>query len=970
MKVWQNERSRIRRGTTSVAAWVGWWVPVILTLAAMGQPASARLADNGPGRYIPVDPRPSVVVEVVGIDNLKTEWQRAAASKIVNEGNVGPMLEALLIQAADQMLPSLPDRKLQGRDVALVVTHLLQKGGVLALSITPEDSAGVAFAALAGVGSSREAQAAFAKLLTFGQTPTVAKLSNGRSAVVSEVMGMWWLEPETGVLVLTSSPKTAEMVLKTAANPGSSWLQSDARAKLVGPRDGVTPFLAASVDLQSIGSAVNERANTPLPVDLKALGLDGVTSLEFVMGLQGEAMTTTIRLNAPAPRQGLVALLDGQPTVNPARLMGMPREAKEFTVVAADAGLLFDKIRQLAQNIGGAEVVGQFDEAIAKIEAARKLNVRDDILGGIGPNFAFYLQGPAPILGAPGAAPNPLTILTGLTLNPPKFTAIAEVRDPKRFANSLDGLVNLINEAMESAGQLAGGAGLGGGSVEDRKGSKPSFTFTRLNSDGTDTPASLADYQGKVVLVDFWATWCGPCLRELPEIEKLARDYERKKKEVVVLALSQDEGRQGESTRPLIEETLNKNRLGLMEVSNVVVGMDPTGSVGRQLGVEAFPTVLLIDQKGVIRSIHVGYSPEVRKTLTAEIDRLLAGRALPGESRGSGTAGGSTAGLAFRRSSASETPTYILTIPKDALPTPLPASVAPAIVMGQRHVALGLNAKVARDALAAADAGALEVSALDPAIAKALGAAPRDAMALALSDPRATLPNAIKTWPQVFAATLNQVLTGAAAAVPAGGGQAGFGPGGGQAGFGPGDLDEEERGGRVGGFGPPGGSGRGLVPAIGPGGGSSAGMANQPPPGGSSGITLPGGPGGLGGAGGATGPIRFVVPTQAEPKTDVIKSLLFPSTFTIRINDAGLELTTREAFPDLMGSTPISFVIGFLNGFLNASMSSPVGVPGGPGGFAQPPGGFAQPPGGFGQPGLAPGPGGSGRSGGPGAIRP
>lgn len=56
------------------------------------------------------------------------------------------------------------------------------------------------------------------------------------------------------------------------------------------------------------------------------------------------------------------------------------------------------------------------------------------------------------------------------------------------------------------------------------------------------------------------------------------------------------------------------------------IGLDPSNSVGEAFQVEGYPTVVLLDEKGVVRSAHVGFSEEFSKTLTKEIDALLAGK--------------------------------------------------------------------------------------------------------------------------------------------------------------------------------------------------------------------------------------------------------------------------------------------------------------------------------------------------------
>jgi cytochrome c biogenesis protein CcmG/thiol:disulfide interchange protein DsbE len=103
----------------------------------------------------------------------------------------------------------------------------------------------------------------------------------------------------------------------------------------------------------------------------------------------------------------------------------------------------------------------------------------------------------------------------------------------------------------------------------------------------------LSDFKGKVVLLDFWATWCGPCKIEIPWFIELQRQY--KDKGFTVIGVSMDEGGWSE-IRPFVEEMK-------MNYPVLLGNDDITGPFG---GIEILPTTFVIDKQGRIVETHQG----------------------------------------------------------------------------------------------------------------------------------------------------------------------------------------------------------------------------------------------------------------------------------------------------------------------------------------------------------------------------
>jgi len=118
----------------------------------------------------------------------------------------------------------------------------------------------------------------------------------------------------------------------------------------------------------------------------------------------------------------------------------------------------------------------------------------------------------------------------------------------------------------------------------------------------------LSDYKGKVVLLDFWATWCGPCKIEIPWFMELQRANKDKGLEVLGVAMD-DEG--WETVKPFLSDLKVNYR--------VVMGNDQTAQIYG--GVDALPTTFLIDRSGRIAAVHVGLAS--KKEFVDGVEQLL-----------------------------------------------------------------------------------------------------------------------------------------------------------------------------------------------------------------------------------------------------------------------------------------------------------------------------------------------------------
>jgi thiol-disulfide isomerase/thioredoxin len=104
--------------------------------------------------------------------------------------------------------------------------------------------------------------------------------------------------------------------------------------------------------------------------------------------------------------------------------------------------------------------------------------------------------------------------------------------------------------------------------------------------DESGEQATIGDFEGDVVVLNLWATWCAPCRREMPSLDRL--QAELAEDGLTVVALSLDRGDVAR-VREFYEE---------LEIANLAIYRDPEGRAGRELGAPGLPTTIVIDRAG------------------------------------------------------------------------------------------------------------------------------------------------------------------------------------------------------------------------------------------------------------------------------------------------------------------------------------------------------------------------------------
>jgi len=135
----------------------------------------------------------------------------------------------------------------------------------------------------------------------------------------------------------------------------------------------------------------------------------------------------------------------------------------------------------------------------------------------------------------------------------------------------------------------------------------PDFTLAQLDG----PPVSLSDYRGRVVIMEFWATWCGPCRMSTPSLEAVYKQH--RDKPVTILLVNAG-------------ESIEKIRSWTTQRFTAPILLDADGEVQRRYSVGGIPQLFIIDQRGVVIYRHGGYRGGLERNLRLILHELLAGQ--------------------------------------------------------------------------------------------------------------------------------------------------------------------------------------------------------------------------------------------------------------------------------------------------------------------------------------------------------
>ncbi len=148
----------------------------------------------------------------------------------------------------------------------------------------------------------------------------------------------------------------------------------------------------------------------------------------------------------------------------------------------------------------------------------------------------------------------------------------------------------------------------------------PDFPLEIVEKDGKTRMARIADFKGKPLLIDVWATWCGPCRKSFPELTGTLATLDEKSQLTTILLSIDKQPDDGKNLAEFVSKGLERMGVNLATLPRTSLAIDRESAGAQALKAEAIPMTVMVDSKGVVRKVHVGITPAA--TLRKEIAEL------------------------------------------------------------------------------------------------------------------------------------------------------------------------------------------------------------------------------------------------------------------------------------------------------------------------------------------------------------
>ncbi len=272
-----------------------------------------------------------------------------------------------------------------------------------------------------------------------------------------------------------------------------------------------------------------------------------------------------------------------------------------WTIALRDSNDATDWISSLSMGMPGASISG-----VSEGDGSSIIDI-SSLVGKIAVHVSDsnLISQVVIMVSSPGAPPMEMKAVSDISFVKEIPAVSIEIGDREKF-DSMEAIYADMDEEESLDGKSA-----------------PDFTLARLDGSGDVTLSSL---KGEVVVLDFWATWCGPCKKGLPSLNEFDAWVQEQGLNVKVFAVNVWERGDDAKVKETVQAFWKKNKY-----KTAVLMASGSDSLTKQYGVSGIPVTFIIDTKGNIVESHVGYSPDTLEILKKSVSELLSEKSLTKE---------------------------------------------------------------------------------------------------------------------------------------------------------------------------------------------------------------------------------------------------------------------------------------------------------------------------------------------------